>query len=514
MNEPLRNTLSITGLVELTTLPLAVFVAILLARTDVSARRAIGMLLVPLLFLPLYLQATAWDAGFGRQGWLTYLADGAHEPWLSGIRAVVWIHTCAALPWATLFVSAGLRNVPRAWEELASLEAGPWRVLASVTLPRALPGIAAAALWIGVSTAGEMIVTDMYMVRTNAEAIFLDLAAGATLGELTWGAAGNLVVVGVLAAAAGGLAWLAVSPREPVERSDAPRWRLGAWRWPAGAFGLALVGLLWSAPLYNLLHHAGMEVRSDGARRVREWSGVKAARQIAAAPAEFSHEFGWSAQIGGLAACLAVAAATPLAWRARASRSAWVIGWSVAALSLAIPGPLVSLVLLTVRDGVDSNWLVRVFDESIGVVAAAHAWRAFPFTWLILSQSFREFPREEWEDAAVSGAGPWRAWWTVVLPRRKGTLLVAALVALGVSLAEVPVSHLVRPQGVTTVAVRAFELAHYGANDRLAGLSLLTVGLACLLTSVAWLATRWDWDRPAGRGALRVDFRSERSERV
>ena len=52
-------------------LPLGVVLAVLLFKTDVPGRRAATLLVVGMLFVPLYLVTGAWDAGFGVQGWHT-----------------------------------------------------------------------------------------------------------------------------------------------------------------------------------------------------------------------------------------------------------------------------------------------------------------------------------------------------------------------------------------------------------------------------------------------------------
>ena len=65
------NTLLLTGATCAISLPLGSVVAWLLTRTDLPGRR-VGMVLLGLmLFVPLYLQAAAWHAGFGVQGWFT-----------------------------------------------------------------------------------------------------------------------------------------------------------------------------------------------------------------------------------------------------------------------------------------------------------------------------------------------------------------------------------------------------------------------------------------------------------
>ena len=93
-----------------------------------------------LLFLPLYLQASAWQAGFGQEGW--YSAAGTGEPWLSGWNAAVWVHTLAAIPWVVLFAGLGLRTV-----EAALGRTGParWNPVAGI-LPRHVAGMLA-GLW-------------------------------------------------------------------------------------------------------------------------------------------------------------------------------------------------------------------------------------------------------------------------------------------------------------------------------------------------------------------------------
>lgn len=491
MSEPLLQTLRIVSGVEAICLPLGTLLALGLERTNLAGRRVAWWLIIGLLFFPLYLQATGWDAGFGLQGWWTFRGERAagalaSPPWLSGVRAVIWIHSCAALPWVVLCVAAALRSGDPQWEELAQLEAGPWRVLTRVTLRRAAPGIVASALWIAVLVAGEMAIADMYQVRSYAEALYLDLSAGMKLDEMAGGVVGNSVAAFVMAFGAAAAAWLVASPRQTTPQREFLRWNLGTWRWPLGLAALAAIGLLWAIPLGNLIHNVGVNVRWDSGVAVREWSWPSAWRQMARAPVEFAAEFRWTAAIAGLAALLAVACLAPLAWFARRSPAAILVGCGVSALTLAVPGPLLSLWLLEVRDAAP-GWAVWWFDETIVVVAAVHAWRAAPLVWLVLVDAMRSFPEEEWETAALAGAAPLARWLTLVVPRRRGSLLTAGIVAVVVSLAEVSTSLLVAPQGVTTLAVRISQLVHTGVDDRLAAVALIGVACAALLAAVvAW----------------------------
>ena len=152
----------------------------LLFKTDVPGRGPAAWLLVGMLFVPLYLVTGAWDAGFGIQGWHTLVTNPhlAHEPWLAGWRAAIWVHGLAAVPWVVLIVGAGLRAVEAEIEEDAATCATPLQVLWHVSLRRAAPAIVVAALWIVTIVMAEISVTDFFQVRTFAEEVYTQSALG------------------------------------------------------------------------------------------------------------------------------------------------------------------------------------------------------------------------------------------------------------------------------------------------------------------------------------------------
>ena len=171
----------------------------MLLRSDLPGRRMGISIIVVLLFLPLYLQASAWQAGFGQEGW--YSAHGGGEPWLSGWNAAVWVHTLAAIPWVVLFAGLGLRIVEPALEEQALLDGTPWQVFRRVTLPACWPALGLAAVWVAMFTAGEMTVTSIFSVRTYAEEVFNQIAthdeAAGAMAALLPGILGTLVLLGL-----------------------------------------------------------------------------------------------------------------------------------------------------------------------------------------------------------------------------------------------------------------------------------------------------------------------------
>ena len=161
-------------------LPLGTLLAVVIFKTDTPGRGPAAWLFVAMLFIPLYLITGAWDAGFGIQGWHTLVTNPhlAHQPWLAGWRAAIWVHGLAGVPWVVLIVGAGLRAVEAEVEEDAATCASPAQVLWHVTLRRAAPAIAVAAVWITTIVLTEISVTDFFQVRTFAEEVYTQAALG------------------------------------------------------------------------------------------------------------------------------------------------------------------------------------------------------------------------------------------------------------------------------------------------------------------------------------------------
>ena len=64
------------------------------------------------------------------------------------------------------------------------------------------------------------------------------------------------------------------------------------------------------------------------------------------------------------------------------------------------------------------------------------------------------------------------------------------ILAFAISVGDLSTSILAVPPGVTTVAIRVFNLVHYGVEDQLAGLCLLSVaGFAGIAGFGIWLAS-------------------------
>jgi len=481
----LQGLLANTALLALGTLaialPLGILFGVAIAKIEFPGRRLLALLFAGLLFVPLYVQAAAWNGALGTGGWLTqWLAGETYaSPWLASWRGAIWIHAMGALSWIALLGAASLRTVERRLEEESLLDASPLNVLTRVSLRRGAGGFWAGALWVAIICATEIAVTDLFQIRTFAEEIYTEATMG-PLGALPGGLLRTDLTIGVaIIAAAVGLALLLTLPWLPAAASiqvdQVWKWRpsRGARLWiVAGVWGLA--GALLAPPLASLVWKAGIAVSQRDGAFERSWSMAKVAAMVAHSPWEHRREWGWSLLIAAMAMIAATLLGVLLAWQARKYRWGWGLAAAVA-IAIAVPAPLWGVwTIALLNHPADSIWspLTTLYDRTLFAPAALQTIRALPIVGLWLWSQLASVPRDLLEAARSEGAGSLTQLCRVALPIRRLGVAAAAGMAFVLSVGELSASLLVLPPGVTTISVRIFQLLHYGVDDRVAALAL------------------------------------------
>jgi len=494
----LGNTLGLALAVALLALPWGTWLAWSLTRRSTLGGRLWLIGISSLLFIPLFLQAAGWDAGLGRQGWLSLQQGNVHMPLLEGWRAAVWIHTVAALPWVVLIVGLSLSFVEPELEEAALLDGSILQVAWSISVRRAFSGVVFAGLWVGVLVAGEMTVTDLYQVRTYAAELYRNVPALTELptrGELT-----PLTVVIIVSLLTGmtlvGLTRLLPHDFFPTLRAGQTVGSFGMTGWFQQGLVLASVmvtlGLIVGIPVGNLVVNGGIEVRPIEAGFERTLSFGRLVSTVAMSPWRFSHELLWSVTISGLAAALTVLVASPLAWWARRSTWAWGLLISSIAICLAVPGPLVGLTIIWLLNRDSVPLLVWLYDRSILAPLLAMSVRAWPIVGLLSWYAWRSLPTAPLEAGEVEGASPWSRFTQLGWPQRRTAVWIAGLSAFAIGCGDLSATILVTPPGLFTVSSRVFGLLHAGVDDLTAGLCLTLWGLFLLITAlIACMTTYW-----------------------
>ncbi len=519
----IKNTLFLSSIVAAISVMLGGITAALLVRTDVPFRNTFLFLIGSMLFLPLYLQASAWDAGFGLTGWYTASTESATsgsgqviKPILGGWNAVVWIHTLAALPWTVLLLTIGFLQVPKAVEELALLNATGLQVIRRVTFPLVCPSLLAAFVWISVTVAGEMTVTDMYRVRTYAEEIYLGFsltsfkqAAANSASESATTPAAMLSSQGPLSGVTNGvvvtsliclglIATLLFVPLTRAAGIGKPLiFTLRRTRWLAMlGFALLIVGLA-GVPLFNLIYKAGLQLEVSNSVPVRCWSLSRFAEVILAVPSKYGSDFQWTLLIASAATFGSLFFAIPLSWIARSEKKRnGLPALFVTAFGFAVPGPVIGIILIGLLNQESSNFLIWLYDRTVFAPACAMMIKSLPFAIVSSWWLFRNVPTDVLEVAEVAGMGKFGQLIHFGIRANAFPIAAIALLVMAINLGDLSASILVIPPGIETVQRRVFGLVHAGVDDQVAAICLAQWMLTLILVSLALMV--WRFTQKAG----------------
>ena len=428
-----------------------------------------------MLFVPPVIAASAWEAGWGRLGWYTLMSDQVEQPWLSGWRAAAWVHAMLGVPWVVLAVGPAFRGAA-GYEQAASLEAPPFRVFFRVSLPYIFPFLAAAWVWVAAMTFAEMTVTDVYVVRTFAEELYLGYALGeeATLSWWQIALPSELTVLGLVLAAAWAGATATYEPELTPTWADGRPWRRLAWC----ALALLLTGLVCGAPLVNLVLKAGSELGADGA-----WSLSQLWETLRQTESRYREEFFWSLLVSAMSAVVTVVWTAPLAWLGR--RTGWLSLTAplMAALLLSLPAPWIGLGVGRVFQ-VGPLWWTQAYRYSILGPVVVQSLRAAPLVLLILWQGFRRLPAAPIEASLWDAPSNWSRWRWVVAPLAGPYLAAAGMAGMALSFGELAATVLVAPPGLRLFSTTLFGLIHFGVRHAEAGVCLLAMLLQFLLAAL------------------------------
>jgi iron(III) transport system permease protein len=433
----------------------------------------------------------------------------AHEPWLDGWRAAIWVHALASVPWVVVIVGAGLHTVEAEFEEDAATLIPPLLVIWHVTLRRAAPALIVACIWVAIVAAVEISATDFFQVRTFAEEVYTQAALG-TFGLIDPLATDDSAQpfrasglwLGVLLSTLLALVAIVSAGKFFSQLTETPHrtywiWRLRRWRGPTTLALVIVLSLVAGLPLANLVYKAGIFVAATPAGHVRSWSAAKVAERIVWAPAEYAGELMLSARVGAVAASSALAIALPLAWSMRLARKPPRLRLLGLALCLTIPGPLLGLAAIHLLNQPPDSPVaaLAVLYDSNFAPCLVQTIRALPLVALIIWPALASVPQTLLDAAALEGAGRWGQLLRIAVPLRWPALAAAWLVGLAIAVGELAATVLVvPPQQSTLISVRIFQLLHYGVDDRMAAICLVMIaGIAALTGIAAALFRRTIW---------------------
>lgn len=458
-------------------------------------RGIIVLTMIGLWALPLVQTAAAWEAGFGRRGWLTAEAEAFADPWLSGFRAAAFLHGIAAIPWMSLLFAFAFSRTERELREEALISGGPWRAFLFVDLPRTLPALGIAAAWLAVVLFQEMTITDLYQVRTIAEEFYVAIQLRREGSAEVWSLLPEFVVLSIAALgtlAAFGL-WVSGdrtrASQDVLERAQPAAQPTAIELIACGATAIGLATLAIS-PTLNLVYRVGRDVSRAEAGPRPFWSASKATELLASAPFEYGSGFTWSATISLTTAAAVVMFASVIAWWGMRSRVGGIVAAAIVAVLLPIPGPLLALTLVRALNQPGLPLATWLLDRTIFAPVAACTLRYLPLGIVLFSFLYRRLPSERIEQMELDGAGPFSRWLHGGMLGMRGAFAAALVGAFALAWGDLSSIHLATPPGIETVTQRIFGLLHAGADDQVAALCLWNLAAFLVTAAVAAMMLR------------------------
>lgn len=491
-----QNTLLLVLPTVVFSLTVGTCLAILLFRAQLPCRRLLLFLLFVCLFIPLPVLTTSWQAVLGgHYGFpLSLWPPREGQPWTQGIGPAIWVHTLAAIPWVVLIAGQGLCWVESELEEDALQVAGPLRVLWHVTLVRCRPVLILGGIWVAVQTAGEISVTDMFLVRTYAEEIYTVLNFGST-DDLARAVALTLPLLLAF--------WLFLITCGPgLFRSFPPlesllkpvrRFRLGRMAVPAFAVTALLIFLHFGVPLITLLWSAGYHAPSGHWSVPYFFEGMKNATIVSFNIVVFS--LIGAALVGTATAVFVLVACWCFSGDRRRDKVCQLGLFGLAAFLWVIPGPVAGLGLkgfiLRVTSALGIYWLDKLLYYGPSYLPSwwAHLLRAFPFAVVVLWPAVRLFPRELRDMARMDGASPLTQFARILFPIALPAALCTAVIVMALSVHEISASKHVATAGTLTFTQELFQRMHSGVTQDVSSLCLLM--LLVLLIGGLEMSLRW-----------------------
>ncbi len=411
---------------------------------------------VPFL-IPPYIHAITWSRGLGEKSlFMQFFSITESRQILYGLlyskAGVVLILSIWLIPLVTTIVMAGLQSVDVRQEETALCSNSPFTVLRKISLPLITPHILGSCLLAFLFTLNSFDVPDILRVRVISGEIFIQLAA--MYDEM---GAFFMSIPPLLLA----LAVAMIIQRNMRERryfgfpGIQKRILLTEKRYTVSAcIFLAMIWLVSVALPVIVFIAAVPNVEIF-------WRSVSGA---------FDELF-YSTMLSLLCALATVAAAMPYAYLlARRHPLRSVIDF-FALIPLAVPTALFSIGLIKAGNFFD---LPSLSSTSLFCLTGLVA--HFLFVGIkIMQAGIEQIDFQAEEAAMLSGASKTKLMLHIILPQLKTSMITAFFLVFVCCFAELSATLLLVPPGRATIAVKIYNLMHYGADDMVASLCLFII---------------------------------------
>ncbi len=490
----LKNSFFVAGLTTVLAVVFGYMAALWATGLETRARNWFLALAVMALALPPFLVTNCWLHFLGHTGvWRGWLPFD-----IFSLGGSVWILTLLTWPVALLVIWSAWTQLEPSQLESDSAVSG-WTLIRGILWPLGRPAAAQAAVLIFVLALNNFAVPAILQTKVFPDEVWIRFnTAFDTVGalKLSW----PLILVPLVVLmlfARGGFEW----PRsEGAAAAKAFRRQLGrGWFYASAACGIILCVLSLGLPLAQL---------SLVKRTWSELPGALAAGQSAV----------WNTfLLAGLSATLIIIISLflPILFDRKptpcSSNSSNLFN-SLLWLPFLIPGVLVGIFLIFIFN---RPWMAA-FYHSIGIVILAYLIRYYALGRNTVAHSLQSVDKELTDAAQIAGANRWQILRDIHWPQIAPQIAAAWYVVFLLCLWDVESMILVVPPGGETLALRIFNLLHYGHNAQVNALcvALLAVAVSPLLLRRAYCAWRVARERIASKSSLHATRNAQPALRI
>jgi ABC-type Fe3+ transport system permease subunit/sugar lactone lactonase YvrE len=478
----IKNSFFVAGLTTVLAVIFGFIAALWVTGLQARSRNLLLAFALMALALPPFLVTNCWLHFLGHTGvWRGWLPFD-----IFSLGGSVWILTLLTWPITLLVVWSAWTQLESSQLESDSAISG-WTLIRAILWPIGRPAIAQAAVLTFVLALNNFAVPAILQTKVFPDEVWIRFnTTFDTLGaiRLSW----PLILVPLvmlLLFARGGFQW----PRtEGVVTAKAFRRQLGrGWFWVSGAGAVAITALSIGLPLVQL---------SSTGRTWSELPGALAAGQSAI----------WnSVLLSALSATFVIGISfliATLSARNSGRFNSFNLFNAILWLPFLVPGVLIGIFLIAVFN----RPILAAFYQSAGIVILAFIIRYFALGWNTVAHSVGSVDPDLTDAAHLSGASRWQILRHVHWPQIAPQIAAAWYIAYLLCVWDVESMLLVVPPGGETLALRIFNLLHYGHNAQVNALcvALLGVAVAPLLLWKMYCVLRVLWERIAPFQPLRT----------
>jgi iron(III) transport system permease protein len=457
-----RNSIGLAGGVALCCLILGTFYAFLVTRTNLFGKKIFASLFIAPVLIPPYIHAIVWTH-------LNPFLQSIFQIDIYSLGGCIFVLTMAYFPFVVITTMAGLKTLDRRKEEAALLGAGVFSTLRRITLPLAAPHIFAGVIFVFIFAIIDVAVPDILRVNVFSLEIFIQFSAfydewaatklSVPLFSLT------LILILFQKWYMKGRSYVQIGGG----RQPPIQFHLGNWQSLSVGFCIFILSVSFGIPIGVLLIKAG---------------GISTyIRVISTSTAQI----GYSLILALVGAFLTVALGFCLGYL-MARLKGW-IGLTVSLIAVvpfAVPAATFGIGLI----GVWNRSLMEAIYGSSIMIPIAYIGRFIPYAGLMAAAGISQVSLKL-EEAALLAGSPWlRSLIRVLLPLTKRHLLAGFFIVFILAFGDLGTTLLVMPPGLETIPIKIYNLMHYGAENLVAALCVILIGLIFILSSSFFLIYR------------------------